>query len=114
MHRVLYSALNQAERWKLILRNPAALVDSARRKPAALCGLRRGEITALRWRSIDLDRGQLAVVASTEQTDAGVIREKEAKSGPGPNRRPALPCCRGIAPLAAYTGPGTAKAWRQG
>jgi len=43
--------------------------------------LRRGEITALRWRAIDLDNGQLAVVASTEQTDAGEIREKEAKSG---------------------------------
>jgi integrase len=35
-------------------------------------------ITALRWKSIDLDRGQLAVIASTEQTKAGV-REKEAK-----------------------------------
>jgi len=42
-----------------------------------LCGMRRGEITALRWRSIDLDAGQLAVVASTEQTKAG-CREKDA------------------------------------
>ena len=42
--------------------------------------MRRGEITALRWRSIDLDAGQLAVVASTEQTKAG-CREKDAKSG---------------------------------
>ena len=33
--------------------------------------MRRGEITALRWRSIDLDAGQLAVVASTEKTKAG-------------------------------------------
>jgi len=113
MHRVLFSALNQAERWKLINRNPAALLekrdrpkierkpvttidtpttaivfDSARERRlfiplvlAALCGLRRGEITALRWRSVDLDAGQLAVIASTEQTDAGAIREKEAKSG---------------------------------
>jgi integrase len=113
MHRVLYSALNQAERWKLIIRNPAALLekrdrpkierktvrtidapttaavlDAARERrlfiPLVLgtfCGLRRGEITALRWRSVDLDTGQLAVVASTEQTDAGAIREKEAKSG---------------------------------
>jgi integrase len=48
---------------------------------AALCGIRRGEITALRWRSIDLEGGQLAVVASTEQTDGGAIREKEVKSG---------------------------------
>ena len=113
MHRVLFSALGQAERWKLIVRNPAALLekrdrpkierktvtviapnataavfDAARERRlfiplvlASLCGLRRGEIVALRWKSIDLDNGQLAVIASTEQTDAGVIREKEAKSG---------------------------------
>jgi integrase len=113
IHRVLHTALKQAERWRLINRNPAALlekrdrpkiekkpvrvigapataaaIDAARERRlfiplilAALCGLRRGEITALRWKSIDLDRGQLAVVASTEQTDAGAIREKEAKSG---------------------------------
>jgi integrase len=113
MHRVLYSALGQAERWKLIARNPAALLEKRDRpkiekKPvatldaaatagvfnaarecrlfiplvlAALCGLRRGEITALRWNVIDLDRRQLAVVASTEQTDSGPIRDKEAKSG---------------------------------
>ena len=42
--------------------------------------MRRGEIAALRWRSLDLDAGQLAVVASTEQTKAG-CREKDAKSG---------------------------------
>ncbi|MEH2501487.1 integrase [Bradyrhizobium sp. AZCC 1578] len=113
MHRVLYSALGQAERWKLISRNPAALLekkdrpkierkavatidppttatvfDAARERRlfiplvlATLCGLRRGEITALRWKSVDLDNAQLAVIASTEQTDAGEIREKEAKSG---------------------------------
>jgi integrase len=113
MHRILYSALNQAERWKLIVRNPAALLekrdrpkiekrsvkvidapataamfDTARQRRlfiplvlAALCGLRRGEITALRWNAIDLDRGQLAVVAATEQLDTGACREKEAKSG---------------------------------
>jgi len=113
IHRALYEALAQAERWKLIARNPAALLEKRDRpkiekKPvvtidapttatvfdaarelrlfiplvlASLCGLRRGEITALRWRAIDLDNGQLAVVASTEQTDAGKIREKEAKNG---------------------------------
>ena len=45
-----------------------------------LCGLRRGEIAALRWRSVDLDTGTLSVVASVEQTKAGT-REKETKSG---------------------------------
>ena len=44
----------------------------------ALCGLRRGEIAALRWKSVDLDRAQLAVIASIEQTKAG-CREKETK-----------------------------------
>lgn len=113
IHRVLYEALGQAERWKIIARNPAALLekrdrpkiekkpvvtidapttatvfDAARERRlfiplvlASLCGLRRGEITALRWRAVDLDNGQLAVVASTEQTDAGEVREKETKSG---------------------------------
>ena len=42
--------------------------------------MRRGKIAALRRRSLDLDAGQLAVVASTEQTKAG-CREKDAKSG---------------------------------
>jgi integrase len=45
---------------------------------ASLCGVRRGEICALRWKSIDFDRGQLAVVASIEQTKAG-CRDKETK-----------------------------------
>jgi integrase len=113
LHRVLFSALDQAERWKLVNRNPAALLekrdrpkiekksvttidtsttatvmDAARDRRlfiplvlAALCGLRRGEITALRWKSVDLDNAQLAVVASTEQLDSGPVREKEAKSG---------------------------------
>ena len=40
MHRVLYSALSQAERWKLIGRNPAALLEkrdrpNIERKPVA-------------------------------------------------------------------------------
>jgi len=108
IHRILKQALAQAVRWQMLSRNPAD-VDPPRieRKPmqtldadqtidlieaargtalfipvllGALCGLRRGEITALRWRAIDLDAGQLAVVASTEQTGEGV-REKETKSG---------------------------------
>src|SRR5262245_2264300 len=109
LHRVLREALQQAVRWQLLARNPAdavkppkverkqmqtldaeatvALIEAARGTNlfmpillGVLCGLRRGEITALRWRSIDLDRGQLSVTASTEQTNRG-IREKETKSG---------------------------------
>jgi integrase len=53
-----------------------------------LCGLRRGEICALRWRSIDLDSGRLSVVASARHGHGGTI-EKETKSGRG--RAIALP-----------------------
>ena len=99
----------------------ATVFDAARERRlfiplvlASLCGLRRGEITALRWRAVDLDSGQLAVVASTEQTDAGEIREKETKSGKTQNRRPALYGRRRIATLAADAGSGTSAARRQG
>jgi integrase len=108
IHRVLKQALAQAVRWQMIVRNPAdvdpprvekktmqtldadetiALIEAARDTAllvpvllGALCGLRRGEITALRWRAVDFDGGQVAVTASTEQTEKGV-REKETKSG---------------------------------
>jgi integrase len=118
MHRVLKQAVGQAVKWRLLAHNPADLVkppkverkemqslnadglvefiEAARTAGAmfmavllaALCGLRRGEIAAVRWRSIDLERAQLSVVASTEQTEEG-IREKETKSGR--NRTVALP-----------------------
>jgi integrase len=49
---------------------------------AVLCGLRRGEIAALRWRNVDLTSGQLAVIESAEQTKSGV-RYKEPKNSLG-------------------------------
>jgi integrase len=109
MHRVLREALQQAVRWQMLPRNPADACKPPRveRKPmqtydlaqtaellaairgsrffipvvfAVLCGLRRGEIAALRWGQVDLEKGQLAVVQSAEQTRAGV-RYKDPKSG---------------------------------
>ena len=47
---------------------------------AVLCGMRRGEIAALRWKSVDLTAGQIAVIQSAEQTRTQV-RYKEPKSG---------------------------------
>src|SRR5687767_673948 len=44
------------------------------------CGLRRGEIAALRWCNVDFVNGQLAIVQSAEQTREGV-RYKAPKSG---------------------------------
>jgi integrase len=111
MHRVLKQALGQAVRWELLTRNPADavnppkvdwkpmqtydlpqtadLIDAVRGTPifvpallAVLCGLRRGEICALRWRNVDLATGQLSVVESLEQTKAG-LRFKSPKSGKG-------------------------------
>src|SRR5215831_9706077 len=101
MHRVLREALQQAVRWQMLARNPAdavrppkverqqmsvldtdatvELIGAARGTPLFMpillgvrCGLRRGEVVALRWRNVDLDRGQISVVASAEQTDQGV------------------------------------------
>ena len=109
MHVILKGALAQAVKWEMLVRNPASAVDppkvgrttiqtynlgqtaelieAVRGKRifvptvlAVLCGLRRGEIAALRWRNVDLVAGQLAVVQSAEQTAAGV-RYKEPKSG---------------------------------
>src|SRR6516225_2169817 len=117
MHRVLKQALGQAMKWGTVSRNVASLVkppkvsriemqtldvnqaatmiELARREAifipvllGVLCGLRRGEICALRWRNIDLDTGQLSVVASLEEVRGGV-REKSPKNGKG--RTVALP-----------------------
>jgi integrase len=109
IHRVLKQALAQAVQWEMIARNPCSGVKPPKVPPkpmhtydlaqtmeligamrgtrlfvpvvlAVLCGLRRGEIAALRWRNVDLPAGQVAVVQSAEQTKAGV-RYKEPKSG---------------------------------
>jgi integrase len=111
MHRVLKQALTQACVWRAITHNPAALVkppkverketqtidtdQTARMIEVArgtsifipillgvLCGMRRGEICALRWRSVDLDAGQLSVIAGVEEGRGG-LREKEPKNGKG-------------------------------
>lgn len=47
---------------------------------AVMCGLRRGEVLALRWRNVDLEGRSIAIVESAEQTKEGV-RYKEPKSG---------------------------------
>jgi integrase len=117
MHRVLKQALAQAVAWHELVRNEAAAVKPPKveRKQmkvldtdatAALIeaapdttlfvpillgvttGMRRGEVTALRWRHVDLDRGQISVEESVEQTKTG-IRYKAPKSSKG--RTVALP-----------------------
>jgi integrase len=109
MHRILRQALAAAVNWDVLAINPAAKVRPPKVERAkmraldadetaaaieaarsthifmptilgAACGLRRGEIAALRWRAVSLESEQLSVVASAEQTRQGV-REKETKSG---------------------------------
>jgi integrase len=110
MHKTLSQALKQAMIWRLLAQNPATLVKPPRieRKQmkvldlaatltliefartagdifmpillCALCGLRRGEATALRWRAANLDTAQLSVEIIHEQTAQG-LREKPPKNG---------------------------------
>lgn len=109
VHRVLKQALAQAVQWEMIARNPCDGVKPPKVQPkqmqtydleqtaeligamrgtrlfvpvllAVHCGLRRGEIAALRWQHVDLAAGQVAIVQNAEQTKAGV-RYKEPKSG---------------------------------
>jgi integrase len=49
---------------------------------ALATGMRRGEVLALRWKNVDLDRGSLRVVESLEQTGAG-LRFKSPKNNRG-------------------------------
>ena len=110
-HFILKKALKDAVRRTLLVRNPMDAVDSPHvEKPtmrtldldqaarliedarssslfipillALTCGLRRGEICALRWANVDLDKATLNVVENVEQTLAG-IRLKRPKSGRG-------------------------------
>lgn len=72
------------------------LIDRVRRTPlhapvifALGLGARRGEIAALRWRHVDLDRGTVAIVEAARQTTAADVEIGQTKTGRA--RRVALP-----------------------
>ncbi|HXC75682.1 MAG TPA: tyrosine-type recombinase/integrase [Candidatus Acidoferrum sp.] len=96
LHATLHTALGQAVRWNLVPRNVADLVDpprirrlemtvfgpdqvrvlldAARGGPleaiitvAVSTGMRRGELLALRWRDVDLDRSTVRVVGTLQR-----------------------------------------------
>jgi integrase len=77
-----------AEEWERLLEN---IKDSRTYWPVMLAlatGMRRGEVLAVRWKNIDLDRGVVRVVQSLEQTKTG-LRFKETKNSQ--NRAVTLP-----------------------
>jgi len=111
-HRILFQALKQAVRWRLLSNNPAEAVEPpvpeqkemialdedqtailienvkchALHIPVLLAvttGMRRGEILALRWSDVDLERATLSVTQSLEKTRHGGLRFKQPKTKRG-------------------------------
>jgi integrase len=107
-YRTLHAALKQAVRWQILTVNAAAAVQPPRaERPkltvpdsamvgrllgaarttrwyvplvlAATSGMRRGEVLALRWASVNLDTGLVRVVASLQLID-GLARFQEPKT----------------------------------
>lgn len=123
VHRVLHNALRQALKWGLVNRNVAALVDPPRApkyeavmltpeqvsrvlraadaspfagiyRLAPLTGMRLGEILALQWTDVDLERGRIYVRhTARRQTGKGIVigNTKTARSErPVPLSLPAI------------------------
>ena len=109
MHGVLHKALDRALRWGLVSRNVTDLVDAPRRSTvevqaltvdeagrllraasgdrlealyvvAVTCGLRLGELQALRWRDVDLAGRRVRITATLQGTVGGVPNFAEPKS----------------------------------
>lgn len=107
-HRILSAALNQAVTWGKLRENPVRRVTPPKpvdREPPSLdpdaaarlllgilqhrhylpvfmaltTSLRMGEVLALHWKDVDLERGSLEVTCSLEETKAGGLRFKPPK-----------------------------------
>jgi len=109
IHGVLHKALDDGARWSLLVRNVADLVDTPRRSTpemvalraedairlmncvkgdplegfyitALTTGLRLGELQALRWHELDLERRRLQVVATYQGNKDGEPQFSEPKT----------------------------------
>lgn len=101
---VLQRAFKDAERWNKVARNPFGLVDLPIARPRAMrtwtlqqvsaflsattdtrnapiwrlfltTGMRRGEVAALRWHHVDLDRGVLAIEATRSYAGSEIVEQ---------------------------------------
>ena len=111
-HKLLGKSLREAQRHDLVIRNAASmqppprvprtevailtaeqtrgLVRDLKDRPvypkavlALFAGMRLGEVLALRWQSLNLDRKTATVRAALEETKAGGLRFKTPKSEAG-------------------------------
>ena len=109
LHGVLHKALDQALRWGVVGRNVTDLVEAPRRPTAEAralsaaeagqllraargdrlealyvfaitCGVRLGEIQALRWRDVDLPGARIRIMATLQGTAGGAPVFAEPKS----------------------------------
>ena len=133
-HRVLSQALKAARPERVIDRNPADDVKAPTVEPvdmkildqaqtgallgaaagtqiyipvrmAATTGMRRGEVLGLRWRDVDLAKGEAHVRQSLGQTKAKGLSFKSPKTNRGRRTIPLLPLS--LAPLRAH------RAWQK-
>ncbi len=111
LHRIIHSALQQAVKWQLVIRNVAEAVEPPKAKKykasfltdkqteeliakarntdiyipimiAIYTGARRGEILALNWNNVDLEKGIIKIVDNLCATTNGlIIKQPKTNSG---------------------------------
>lgn len=111
LHRIIHSALQQAVKWQLVIRNVAEAVEPPKAKKykasfltdkqteeliakarntdiyipimiAIYTGARRGEILGLNWNNVDLEKGIIKIVDNLCATTNGlIIKQPKTNSG---------------------------------
>lgn len=111
LHRIIYSSLEQAVKWQLVIRNVAQAVEPPKAKKyqakyltdkqteeliensknteiyipimlAIYTGARRGEILGLKWQNVDLKKGIIKIVDNLCATKNGlIIKQPKTNNG---------------------------------